>query len=285
MSEDIAPVILPETISQTGLNADFDKIARELDTAESDQYEFLSADAFQQEDMEFVSNPLVDRYAYLTEDDGNLQRFLESMSTTILEKVTNMKQFMDKEREAVVTEMASEHDQKLTELEAKLQATEEELHTTSKDMKLQLQYKKNLALYVAKQRIKHKQHNLVFKIFSRWKLLHQSRNKNLSLNIVKLIRRAKMQKIFTRWRYLNKEQQVQNLNQVWENRLKQISRELVNDYESQLRQIRNELVVSRDTIQRLNDEKKARLNNVKSALMRGVNALNVETLALFQSGV
>jgi len=97
------------------------------------------------------------------------------------------------------------------------------------------------------------------------------------------MRRAKMQKIFTRWRYLNKEQQLQNLNRVWENRLKQISRELINDYEDQLRQIRNELVVSRDTIQRLNDEKKARLNNVKSALMRGVNALNVETLALFQS--
>merc|ERR1712066_644551 len=96
-------------------------------------------------------------------------------------------------------------------------------------------------------------------------------------------RRARMQKIFTRWRYLNKENQLQNLNQMWENRLKQISRELINDYEGQLRQIRSELVVSRDTIERLNNEKKARLNNVKSALMRGVNALNVETLALFQN--
>jgi len=158
-----------------------------------------------------------------------------------------------------------------------------EMFYESTNLKLQQQYKKNLALYIAKQRINQKKHDLLLKIFSRWRLLHKSRNQSSSSNIIKLMRRAKMQKIFTRWRYLNKEQQLQNLNRVWENRLKQISRELINDYEDQLRQIRNELVVSRDTIQRLNNEKKARLNNVKSALMRGVNALNVETLALFQS--
>jgi len=282
MSGDLTPSNL-ETVSHVALDSDFNSRPHELDKAESDQYEYLSPDAFQQEDLSFVSNPLVDRYNYLTEDDGNLQRFLESMSSTILEKVTNMKQFMDKEREAVVTEMTTEHQQIISELQIKLQATQEELEITSTSMKQQQQYKKNLALLLSKRRRKEKQHNLLFKIFSRWRLFQKSRNENASSNIIKLMRRAKMQKIFTRWRYLNKEQQLQNLNQVWESRLKQISRELSNDYEGQLRQIRNELVVSRDTIQQLNDEKTARLNDVKSALMRGVNALNVETLALFQS--
>jgi len=283
MSADLTPSTPLETVSHSALDSGFNKLARELDPAESDQYEYLSPDAFQREDLSFVSNPLVDRYAYLTEDDGNLQRFLESMSTTILEKVTNMKQFMDKEREAVLTEMESEHSQTISELEVKLRSAQEELQRTSTNMKLQHQYKQNLALYVAKQRIKQQKHDLILKIFSRWRLLHKSRNQNSSSNIIKLMRRARMQKIFTRWRYLNKENQLQNLNQMWENRLKQISRELINDYEGQLRQIRSELVVSRDTIERLNNEKKARLNNVKSALMRGVNALNVETLALFQN--
>jgi len=282
MSGDLTPSNL-ETVSHVALDSDFNSRPHELDKAESDQYEYLSPDAFQQEDLSFVSNPLVDRYHYLTEDDGNLQRFLESMSSTILEKVTNMKQFMDKEREAVVTEMTTEHQQIISELQIKLQATQEELEITSTSMKQQQQYKKNFALLLSKRRRNEKQHNLLFKIFSRWRLFQKSRNENASSNIIKLMRRAKMQKIFTRWRYLNKEQQLQNLNQVWESRLKQISRELSNDYEGQLRQIRNELVVSRDTIQQLNDEKTARLNDVKSALMRGVNALNVETLALFQS--
>jgi len=130
MSADITPSIPLETVSQSPQDRAFEKLSRELDPAESDQYEYLSPDAFQREDLSFVSNPLVDRYSYLTEDDGNLQRFLESMSTTILEKVTNMKQFMDKEREAVVTEMTSEHNQTISELETKLRTTQEELQTT-----------------------------------------------------------------------------------------------------------------------------------------------------------
>eukprot|EP00493_Phyllostaurus_siculus_P012265 UN12442 len=89
------------------------------------------------------------------------------MSTTILEKVTNMKQFMDKEREAVLTEMTSKHNQTISELETKLRTTQEELQTTSTNLKLQQQYKKNLALYIAKQRIKQKKHDLLLKIFSR----------------------------------------------------------------------------------------------------------------------
>lgn len=248
-----------------------------VDLGTSDQYDYYSPYTLKNTEPAVDKNRLID-----LNDTACLQSFLESVQATVLEKVAAMNACAEDNSQLLMEELAQKHDNHVEELEARISCLEEALKTTSTQLEHQTLYKINLSKQLVAQKSEITSRWAKKAVFNRWKLLQRTHSAGVQ-NMCRQRRRNTVRTIWLQWRNLTNRATVSKTEALWETRLEQVSRRLMNDHEKQLRLIREELVESRDHIKKLSEEKKQRLNLMKSALMRGVNALNHETLSLFQA--
>lgn len=95
-------------------------------------------------------------------------------------------------------------------------------------------------------------------------------------------RRIRMQRIYLFWKSQAMTQHARRYDEIWEKRLETVSKKIIEQYEVSIKQLREELNVKAGELQTLQKERAQQQQNMKRAFMRGVSALNLEAMSLFQ---
>ena len=96
-------------------------------------------------------------------------------------------------------------------------------------------------------------------------------------------RRVLMQNIYYFWKNRALTQDHAQYDHIWQKRLETVSTQIIAQYEQSIGAMRDELSVKNHELLQLHDERNQQQQNMKRAFMRGVSALNLEAMALFDS--
>eukprot|EP01084_Bolivina_argentea_P108008 193054_1 len=96
-------------------------------------------------------------------------------------------------------------------------------------------------------------------------------------------KKMKMQKIYWFWKNKALTQHHSRYDEIWQKRLETLSKKIIEQYEINIKNLRNELNVKTHQLQQLHSERELQQQNMKRAFMRGVSALNLEAMSLFNT--
>lgn len=137
-------------------------------------------------------------------------------------------------------------------------------------------------------RVLQKQQNLIqiAKAFYFWRTNHlHHRHEQFRLNIIaqKHYERKTKQKILLLWHSLAKHHWRAKVQQFYETRSKQFCQDFARKEEANTEKLRKELTSARQEIQNMTNKMNIQKDLMKRSLLRGVSALNAETIKLFTS--
>jgi len=96
-------------------------------------------------------------------------------------------------------------------------------------------------------------------------------------------RRVLLQNIYYFWKNKALTQHHAQYDEMWQKRLETVSTKIIAQYEKSIGAMRDELNAKNLELKQLHDERNQQQQNMKRAFMRGVSALNLEAMALFDS--
>jgi centrosomal protein POC5 len=122
--------------------------------------------------------------------------------------------------------------------------------------------------------------------FSQWKLHHseEKRENFVSKIAYKHYRRRLMLKVWLAWHGILVAKWKQRVEKACQARAEEVCVQLTNDYEEKLSVMHRSLDDARNDVQKMREERDMFAENMKKAFMRGVCALNMEAMTMFQSG-
>ena len=94
-------------------------------------------------------------------------------------------------------------------------------------------------------------------------------------------RRVRMQNIYYFWKNAALSRHHGRYDEIWQQRLETVSKKIITQYEININQLRDELQLRNHDLQQLHNDRNQQQQNLKRAFMRGVSALNLEAMSLF----
>lgn len=95
--------------------------------------------------------------------------------------------------------------------------------------------------------------------------------------------KMKMQNIYYFWKNKALSLHHSRYDEIWQKRLETVSKKIIEQYEININNLRNDVNIKTYELQQLHDERKQQQENMKRAFMRGVSVLNLEAMSLFDS--
>eukprot|EP00486_Rosalina_sp_Unknown_P001160 CAMPEP_0201564606 /NCGR_PEP_ID=MMETSP0190_2-20130828/3050_1 /ASSEMBLY_ACC=CAM_ASM_000263 /TAXON_ID=37353 /ORGANISM="Rosalina sp." /LENGTH=356 /DNA_ID=CAMNT_0047981007 /DNA_START=30 /DNA_END=1100 /DNA_ORIENTATION=+ len=96
-------------------------------------------------------------------------------------------------------------------------------------------------------------------------------------------KRVLLQNIYYFWKMKALQIHYQRYDEIWEKRLETVSKTIIQKYEMNINKLRDELLIRNDELNQLRNQRKEQQENMKRAFMRGVSALNLEAMSLFNT--
>ena len=93
--------------------------------------------------------------------------------------------------------------------------------------------------------------------------------------------RIRLQNIYYFWKQRALQNHYKRYDEIWEKRLETVSKKIIEKYEININKLRDELMIKNEELKQLTTERKQQQENMKRAFMRGVSALNLEAMSLF----
>jgi len=205
---------------------------------------------------------------------------LKSFSFNMLEQLVSWKENTNRTHGSIVEELITEHERKHEKLQTNLDETTSDCQHLVHDSSQQRKIKEKLAEHHSKMIHKLKNRSKLCQIFTKWRaetLITKIRLQDLKNRS----QRRKIRQGFFNWYRRVAKMKEKKLNQMWEKRLKNITDAISKEYETQLMEMRSELVDQRNEISQLQRQEKRIIGQMKSAVVRGVSRLNEETMSLF----
>ncbi|NWR42956.1 POC5 protein, partial [Regulus satrapa] len=109
--------------------------------------------------------------------------------------------------------------------------------------------------------------------FTLWRIQHVKAKQETAL----------MKKVWAAWRSLNEERWKDKVARACQLRAEDVCVQLTNDYEAKIAELTATLEQTKAEILRLHSERDQYEDTMKKAFMRGVCALNLEAMTMFQS--
>ncbi|KFP89279.1 Centrosomal protein POC5 [Apaloderma vittatum] len=121
--------------------------------------------------------------------------------------------------------------------------------------------------------------------FMMWRIHHVKAKQEEYANRIadRQFRTALMKKVWTAWRSLSEEKWKEKVAKACQLRAEDVCVQLTNDYEAKIAELATTLEQTKAEILRLHGEREEYEDTMRKALMRGVCALNLEAMTVFQS--
>eukprot|EP01084_Bolivina_argentea_P130876 231048_1 len=95
--------------------------------------------------------------------------------------------------------------------------------------------------------------------------------------------KIKIQNIYYFWKNKALTQHHSRYDEIWQKRLETVSKKIIEQYELNINSLRDQLNIKTHELQQLHNERTQQQQNMKRAFMRGVSALNLEAMSLFNN--
>ncbi|NXL39247.1 POC5 protein, partial [Glaucidium brasilianum] len=120
--------------------------------------------------------------------------------------------------------------------------------------------------------------------FTLWRIKHVKAKQEEYANRIadRQFRTALMKKVWAAWRSLSEEKWKEKVAKACQSRAEDVCVQLTNDYEAKIAELTATLEQTKAEILRLHSEREQYEDTMKKAFMRGVCALNLEAMTMFQ---
>lgn len=167
------------------------------------------------------------------------------------------------------------------QIQNEMESLKELLHTYEQSLQRKDQVISNLTNAMQKQREKVE----MLKKFNEWKLKHIDRKREIfaSKLAARHYERRLSQKVWDSWHSVIVDKWRSRVEKACQARAQEVCMNLTNDYETRIKSLTEALESSRAEVCKLQQERERYEETMKKAFMRGVCALNLEAMTMFQS--
>ncbi|NXR03417.1 POC5 protein, partial [Sagittarius serpentarius] len=129
-----------------------------------------------------------------------------------------------------------------------------------------------------------KERTALMRKFTLWRIQHVKAKQEEYANRIadRQFQTALMKKVWAAWRSLSEEKWKEKVAKACQLRAEDVCIQLTNDYEAKIAELTANLEQTKAEILRLHSEREQYEDTMKKAFMRGVCALNLEAMTMFQ---
>ncbi|NWR89581.1 POC5 protein, partial [Furnarius figulus] len=206
---------------------------------------------------------------------------LFTFQTNILAELKNWKLSLTEHYRLQVKQETEKHVAHVKQLCNEVENLKELLHT----YEISIARKDEVITNLSQALEKEKERVELMRKFTLWRIQHVKASQEEYANRLadKQFRTTLMKKVWAAWRSLNEMKWKDKVARACQLRAEDVCVQLTNDYEARIAELTANLEQTKAEIVRLHSERDQYEDTMKKAFMRGVCALNLEAMTMFQS--
>ncbi|KAM6109207.1 centrosomal protein POC5 isoform 4-T4 [Phoenicopterus ruber ruber] len=216
----------------------------------------------------------------VTQIENILDLWSGSLKTNVLTELRKWKLSLIEHHKLQMRQEKEKHAAHVRQLSNEMENLKELLHTYEISIGRKDEVITNLtqALERQKERIE------LMRKFTLWRIEHVKAKQEEYANRIadRQFRTALMKKVWAAWRSLSEEKWKERVAKACQLRAEDVCVQLTNDYEAKIAELTATLEQTKADILRLHSEREQYEDTMKKAFMRGVCALNLEAMTMFQ---
>ncbi|XP_076218082.1 centrosomal protein POC5 [Aptenodytes patagonicus] len=216
----------------------------------------------------------------VTQIENMLDVWSGSLKTNVLTELKKWKLSLIEHHKLQMRQEKEKHTAHVRQLSNEMENLKELLHTYEISIGRKDEVITNLtqALERQKERIE------LMRKFTLWRIQHVKAKQEEYANRIadRQFRTALMKKVWAAWRSLSEEKWKEKVARACQLRAEDVCVQLTNDYEAKIAELTATLEQTKAEILRLHSEREQYEDTMKKAFMRGVCALNLEAMTMFQ---
>ncbi|XP_056370720.1 centrosomal protein POC5 isoform X6 [Oenanthe melanoleuca] len=217
----------------------------------------------------------------VTQIENILDLWSGSLKTNILTELKNWKLNLVQHHKLQMRQEKEKHDAQVKQLQNEMENLKELLHTYEISITRKDEVITNLTQALEKQ----KERVEVMKMFALWRIQHvKAKQEEYAIRMAdKHFQTALMKKVWAAWRSVSEERWKEKVTRACQLRAEDICVQLTNDFEAKIAELTASLEQTKAEVLRLHSERDQYEDTMKKAFMRGVCALNLEAMTMFQT--
>ncbi|NWH38176.1 POC5 protein, partial [Chloropsis hardwickii] len=207
---------------------------------------------------------------------------LLTFQTNILTELKNWELKLIQHHKLQMRQEKEKHATQVKQLENEMENLKELLHT----YEISISRKDEVVITNLTQALeKQKERVVLMRKFTLWRIQHvKAKKEEYAIRMAdKHFQTALMKKVWAAWRSFSEEKWKNKVARACQLRAEDVCVQLTNDYEAKIAELTATLEQTRAEILRLHCERDQYEDTMKKAFMRGVCALNLEAMTMFQS--
>ncbi|XP_014820586.1 PREDICTED: centrosomal protein POC5 isoform X2 [Calidris pugnax] len=216
----------------------------------------------------------------VTHIENILDLWSGSLKTNVLTELRKWKLSLIEHHKLQMRQEKEKHAAHVRQLSNEMENLKELLHTYEISIGRKDEVITNLTQALEKQ----KERVELMRNFTLWRIQHvQAKQEEYANRIAdKQFRTALLKKVWAAWRSLSEEKWKEKVAKACQLRAEDICVQLTNDYEAKIAELTATLEQTKAEVLRLHSEREQYEDTMKKAFMRGVCALNLEAMTMFQ---
>ncbi|XP_014743518.1 PREDICTED: centrosomal protein POC5 isoform X2 [Sturnus vulgaris] len=217
----------------------------------------------------------------VTQIENILDLWSGSLKTNIVTELKNWKLNLVQHHKLQMRQEKEKHDTQVKQLQNEMENLKELLHTYEISISRKDEVINNLTQALEKQ----KERVELMRKFTLWRIRHvKAKQEVYAIRMAdKHFQTALMKKVWAAWRSVTEERWKEKVARACQLRAEDICVQLTNDFEAKIAELTAALEQTKAEILRLHSERDQYEDTMKKAFMRGVCALNLEAMTMFQS--
>ncbi|KAF4803022.1 Centrosomal protein POC5 [Turdus rufiventris] len=204
-----------------------------------------------------------------------------SLKTNILTELKNWKLNLVQHHNLQMKQEKEKHAAQMKQLQNEMENLKELLHTYEISISRKDEVITNLTQALEKQ----KERVELLRKFMLWRIQHvKAKQKEYAIRMAdKHFQTALMKKVWAAWRSVSEQRWKEKVTRACQLRAEDVCVQLTNDFEAKIAELTASLEETKAEVLRLHSERDQYEDTMKKAFMRGVCALNLEAMTMFQS--
>ncbi|MEE6458558.1 hypothetical protein FKM82_000343 [Ascaphus truei] len=203
-----------------------------------------------------------------------------NLKTNVMAELSKWRLTIIEQHKSEMKKQGEKHAEHMTQLSNQMDNLQELLQTYETSTKRKDEVISNLTHAIEKQ----KEKTELMRTFTHWRLQHtEARQEDYACSLAdKHYRKTLVKNVWRAWHSVIESNWKDKVEQACRTRAQEICIELSNDYEAKIAQLNGAVEEARAEVERLHAERGQFEGSMKKAFMRGVCALNMEAMTMFQ---
>ncbi|XP_010212693.1 PREDICTED: centrosomal protein POC5 [Tinamus guttatus] len=216
----------------------------------------------------------------VTQIENILDLWSGSLKTNVLTELKKWKLSFIEHHKLEMRQEKEKHAAHVRQLNNEMENLKELLHT----YEISIGRKDEVITNLTQALDKHKERIELMRKFMLWRIQHVEAKQEAYANRIadRQFQTALLKKVWAAWRCLSEAKWKEKVAKACQLRAEDVCVQLTNDYEAKIAELHATLEQSRAEILRLHSEREQYEDTMKKAFMRGVCALNLEAMTMFQ---